>query len=110
MTSPVSLPLWLFVLLVVFALIGLFDRVFAPSVRWFVRNRLNLAIDQINERLDTRIPQFRLTRRQAQVERLIFDPAIIAAVDAEARATGAPRAAVMKQAERYSREIVPSTL
>lgn len=108
MTSVVSLPFWLVVLLVVFALVGLFDRLLAPSFRWFVRRWLNLAIDQINERLDTRIQPFRLTQRQAQVERLMFDPKVIAAVEEEARETGAPRSAVMRQAERYAREIVPS--
>jgi glycerol-3-phosphate O-acyltransferase len=46
MTNPVALPFWLVVLLVLFAIIGLFDRIFRPSVRWFVRRRLNLAIDE----------------------------------------------------------------
>lgn len=107
-TSAVSLPFWLVVLLVIFALIGWFDRIFAPSVRWFVRRRLNLAIGEINQRLDTRIQPFRLTEREAQIERLMFDPKVLQAVESEARATGAPRPALMKQAENYAREIVPS--
>ncbi|MEX0954879.1 MAG: hypothetical protein WDZ83_06685 [Rhizobiaceae bacterium] len=37
MTSAVALPMWLVVLLVLFAAIGVVDRVFAPSVR---RSRL----------------------------------------------------------------------
>lgn len=108
MTSSVTLPLWLVVLLVVFALIGIADRVFAPSVRWFFRRRVNEAIDELNERLQLRIQPFRLTRWQTHVDRLVYDPKVIEAVEAEARATGTPRAVVMKRAERYAREIVPS--
>jgi len=108
MTAPVSLPFWLFVLLVLFAFIGLFDRIFRPSARWFVRRRLNLAIDELNQRLDTRIQPFRLTERQAQVERLMFDPKVLEAVEAEARATDTPRSVVLRRAEGYAREIVPS--
>jgi glycerol-3-phosphate O-acyltransferase len=106
--TPVALPLWLVILLGVFATIGIIDRVFAPSVRWFFRRRVNQAIDELNQRLDTRIQPFRLTKRQSQVERLVYDPKVVEAVDAEARASGTPRAVVMKRAERYAREIVPS--
>lgn len=108
MTSAISLPFWLVVLLVIFALVGLFDRLLAPSVRWFFRRRLNLAIGELNQRLDTRIQPFRLTERQEQVDRLMFDQQVLEAVEAQARATGAPRQTVMKEAERYAREIVPS--
>lgn len=108
MTNPVALPFWLVVLLVLFAIIGLFDRIFRPSVRWFVRRRLNLAIDELNQRLDTRIQPFRLTERQAQVDRLMFDSKVLQAVEAEARATDTPRSVVLRRAEAYAHEIVPS--
>lgn len=108
MTSPVTLPFWLAALLGILALAGLIDRILRPSVRWFARRWLNIAIEELNQRLDTRIQPFRLTDRQAQVERLMFDPKVLEAVETEARATGAPRPAVLRQAERYAREIVPS--
>lgn len=108
MSGAIALPLWMVALLVVFATIGIVDRVFAPSVRWFFRRRVNQAIDELNQRLDMRIQPFRLTRRQTHIDRLIYDPKVVEAVDAEARATGTPRAVVMKRAERYAREIVPS--
>lgn len=108
MTGAVALPFWLVALLVVFAAIGIVDRVFAPSVRWFFRRRFNQAIDELNQRLDMRIEPFRLTRRQTLVDRLIYDPKVVEAVDAEAKASGTPRAVVMKRAERYAREIVPA--
>lgn len=108
LSEPVTLPYWLLALLIIFALIGWFDRIFAPSVRWFVRRRLNLAIGELNQRLDTRIQPFRLTDRQDQVDRLMFDPKVLEAVEQEARETGAPRGTVLRQAEGYAREIVPA--
>jgi glycerol-3-phosphate O-acyltransferase len=108
MTAAVTLPFWIVVLLVVFAAIGIVDRVFAPSVRWFFRRRFNQAIDELNQRLDMRIQPFRLTRRQTLIDRLVYDPKVIEAIDAEAKASGTPRAVVMKRAERYAREIVPA--
>ncbi|MEX0954883.1 MAG: 1-acyl-sn-glycerol-3-phosphate acyltransferase [Rhizobiaceae bacterium] len=108
MTSPVTLPFWIVLILIVFAAIGIVDRVFAPSVRWFFRRRFNQAIDELNQRLDMRIQPFRLTRRQTHIDRLIYDPKVVEAVEAEATASGTPRAVVMKRAERYAREIVPS--
>lgn len=106
--TAIALPLWLVVLLAIFATIGIVDRVFAPSVRWFFRRRVNQAIDELNQRLDMRIQPFRLTRRQTLIDRLIYDPRVVEAVDAEARTSGTPRAVVMKRAERYAREIVPA--
>lgn len=108
MTDPVALPWWLFVLLCIFAAVATVDRIAAPSVRWFFRRRFNQAIDELNQRLDMRIQPFRLTRRQTHIDRLIYDSTLIEAIDQIALETGTPRAVLMKQAERYAREIVPA--
>ena len=44
MGEPVTVPLWLFVAIAVFALWSLIDRLLIPSGRWFVRRRLNRLI------------------------------------------------------------------
>lgn len=106
--NSIDLPYWIFLLLCLFAAIGLIDRVFAPSVRWFFHRRLNRAIEEVNDRLHLRIQPFKLTRRRSLIERLIYDPKIVAAVEAEALTTGKPRSVVMNEAERYAREIVPA--
>ena len=108
MFSSIVIPVWLVVLLAIFAAIGIVDRVFAPSVRWFFRRRLNTAIDELNNRLDLRIQPFRLTRRQTLVDQLMYDPQVIAAAEKEAQSRNTPLSVVMKKAERYAREIVPS--
>lgn len=108
MTDFVALPFWVFLLLAIFAAIALYDRVAAPSVRWFFRRRVNRAIDELNERLDMRIQPFRLTRRQTHIDRLIYDPELVSIIDDMAHDTGTPRAVLMKRAEGFAREIVPA--
>ncbi len=108
MLSSVSIPFWLIVLLIVFATIGIVDRVFAPGVRWFFRRKVNTAIDELNARLDMRIQPFKLTRRQSLIDQLMYDPQIITAAEADAKAKSIPISVAMKKAERYAREIVPS--
>ena len=103
-----QLPLWLVVLGAVFAAIGLLDRIFAPSVRWFFQRKANTAIEELNTRLHLRIQPFKTTRRRALIDRLLYDPEVVAAIDLEAKETGTPREVIAKRAERYAREIVPA--
>jgi len=63
---------------------------------------------EIGTRLAIEMPAFKLTRRQALVERLISDPRVLAVAEQHARDTGAPRAAVLQRVERYARETVPA--
>lgn len=95
-------------ILVVLSAIAVVDRIFAPSVRWFFRRRVNTAIDELNQRLDLKIQPFKLTRRQGLIDQLLYDAEVIRAVDEEHQSSGKPRAIVMKQAEKYATEIVPS--
>ena len=108
MTEAISVPFWLFVILGFLAIVAIFDRVFAPGVRWFFRRRVNDAIDELNNRLDLQIQPFKLTRRQSLIDQLLYDPDIIKAVDLEHQSTGKPRAVIMDAAKRYADEIVPS--
>ncbi len=107
MNDPVIIPWWLLLLLSVLAAIAMVDRIFAPSVRWFFRRRVNDAIDELNNRLDLRIQPFKLTRRQSLVDQLMYDSKVIEAVELEARQTKVPRNVVMAKAQRYAKEIVP---
>ena len=69
----ITLPVWLFAIVVIFAVIGLIDRVFLPGVRWYFRSRANRAIDELNNRLQLRIQPFKLTKRQGLVDQLMYD-------------------------------------
>ena len=41
MSGLVTIPLWLFVLLLMLAILALLDRFLIPSTRWFLRRRIN---------------------------------------------------------------------
>jgi glycerol-3-phosphate O-acyltransferase len=106
--TTLALPLWLFVVLGVLAAIALIDRVFAPALRWWLRRRVNRAIDELNRRLKLTIPPFKLARRHQLIEQLMFDPEVLKAVDEEAMARGEPKSLTHARARRYAREIVPA--
>ena len=73
MTETVTLPTWVFVLLLAFALWAAVDRLLVPGVRWVFRRKVNRVIHEINTRLNIELPQFKLTRRQVLVDRLFHD-------------------------------------
>jgi glycerol-3-phosphate O-acyltransferase len=108
MGEPVTVPLWLFVAILAFALWSLLDRLLIPSGRWFLRRRLNRLIDRVNRRLDVEIKPFQLTKRQVLIDRLIYDPQVVAAANEHARTHNVPREVAMTEVHRYAREIVPT--
>ena len=108
MGEPVFVPLWLFVALTAFALWSLLDRLLIPSARWFLRRRLNRLIDRVNRRLDVEIKPFQLTKRQVLIDRLVYDPQVVAAANEHARTQNLPREIAMAEVQRYAREIVPT--
>lgn len=108
MTSTVTLPTWLFVVLLVLALWALLTRLLVPGVRWYLRRKVNRVIREISTRLNVELPQFTLTRRRALIDRLFHDPAVQDAVARECAGKGLPRDVVAARVDRYAREIVPA--
>lgn len=88
------------------------NRNFGPIVDAFCQvvfaSALNRVIDSLNDRLQLSIQPFKLTRRKTMIDRLAHDPKVMEAVDEHAKAEHMPREIVLKMAERYAREIVPS--
>lgn len=107
MLQTVELPLWLVIVVLVLAAIAALDRIIGPGLRWFLRRRMQRAVDELNKRLDRPIHPFKLMRRQDQVIRLIHDPQVMEAVDAYARSEGVPHNVAFERARSYAREIVP---
>ena len=108
MTETISLPIWIAVVAGALVLWAILDRLLIPSVRWFFRRRVERVIDELNTRLDLRIPAFHRTRRQVLIELLTHDPRMMEAVERRAGETGTPREVLAREVERYAREIVPS--
>ncbi len=108
MFQPVTLPLWLFVLILAFAGIAFLSHFLFPSVRWFFRRRMERVVARLNTRLERPIQPFKLMRRPDMLVRLVHDPKVAEVIAAEAAATGAPESVLQERARRYAREIVPA--
>lgn len=108
MTQPVTLPLWLFLLIIAFAATAFFSHFLFPSVRWFFRRRMETLVGRLNARLDRPIQPFKLMERHDMILRLAHDPKVAEAIAEEAAVTGEPQTVVLERARRYAREIVPA--
>jgi glycerol-3-phosphate O-acyltransferase len=108
MTQTVAVPLWIAVLAALLAAWALLDRVLVPGIRWMVRRRAQALLDRLETTFHVRVQPFKLTRREALVERLVWDPAVQEAAEVEARTDGVPREVVFSRVTAYAREIVPA--
>ncbi|MCO4841824.1 MAG: 1-acyl-sn-glycerol-3-phosphate acyltransferase [Yoonia sp.] len=108
MTQTVSLPLWAFVLILLFAVVTFASHFLFPSVRWFFRKRAERVIAKLNTRLQRPIEPFKLARRYDMIQRLIYDPEITQAIVDYAAEENVPENVAFEKARSYAREIVPS--
>ena len=108
MTQTVSMPIWVFVLILLFAGVTFASHFLFPSVRWFFRKRAERVIAKVNKRLQRPIEPFKLARRYDMIPRLIYDPQVTQAIVEHARKEKIPENVAFEKARRYAREIVPS--
>ena len=80
MTSTVTLPLWLLLVILGFGAVTFASHFLFPSVRWFFRRRLEKLVARLNQRLDRPIEPFRLARRKDMIVRLSYGPQVLQAV------------------------------
>jgi glycerol-3-phosphate O-acyltransferase len=108
MTQTVAVPLWLLILIGLFATVTFASHFLFPSVRWFFRRRAERLIAHMNTRLTRPIEPFKLARRYDMIQRLSYDPAVTEAIVDYARENGVPENVAFEKAQGYAREIVPS--
>jgi glycerol-3-phosphate O-acyltransferase len=108
MTGEIPIPIWLLFLLFFVSAWAILDRIFIPSVSWFLRRRVNRVLDEISARLDIEIRPFQLTKRQVLIDRLVYDPKVMEAMQEHAQEHDMPREVVQDKVLRYAKEIVPS--
>jgi glycerol-3-phosphate O-acyltransferase len=106
--SSVAVPLWFFVVLVALALLAALEWLLLPGVRWYFRRKVRRVMDEIGTRFKIQIPEFKLTRRRALIDRLTSDPRVLAAVEKLAAEGETPRNVLLHRVDVYAREIVPA--
>jgi glycerol-3-phosphate O-acyltransferase len=107
-TQLVAVPLWLLVLLSLLSVAAAVQWLLLPGARWWVRRKVRGVLEEIGTRLHIDIPQFKLTRRRALIDRLMSDPRVLAAAQELAAERGVPAGSVTRQVYGYAREIVPA--
>lgn len=108
MTTSVTLPLWLLVCILLLAALAALDRMLVPSARWFIRQRTNRVLEEINTRLKIEVQPFQRTKRQVLIDRLLYDTKVVESAEAVALEQGIPREVVMARVQKYAEEIVPA--
>jgi glycerol-3-phosphate O-acyltransferase len=108
MFSYVEIPIWLLVLILLFAAVTFASHFLFPSVRWFFRRRMERVVARLNTRLVRPIEPFKLAHRHDTIQRLIYDSKVVEAVVEHAKTEGIPEDVAFEEAHRYAREIVPS--
>lgn len=106
--ETITLPYWIFVVLLVFAAVMVLDRILLPGMRWYLKRRVNRVIEEINTRLDIEIRPIQCNRRQAIIDQLVFDEKVIDAINIYAEEHKIPHAIVQEKARKYATEIVPA--
>lgn len=107
MSNTVTLPLWLLILILLFAAVTFASHFLFPSVRWFFRRRMERAVAELNKRLARPIEPFKLARRYDMIQRLIYDPEVTRAIVDYAKEERVPENVAFEKARHYAREIVP---
>jgi glycerol-3-phosphate O-acyltransferase len=108
MDAQITIPLWFFIVLVAISTLVVIQKFLFPGIRWFFRKKINVAINELNQRLNISIRPFQLTKRQVLLDRLIHDTQVLAFVQTQSIEDEVPREVLMEKVQTYAREIVPS--
>lgn len=108
MTQDITIPIWLFLVLLALAVWAVFDHVMIPGVRWYLHQQIEQAIEIINRHLVIEIRPFQLTKRQVLIDRVVYDPEVMETVRSHAQAKDLPRAVLFRKVTGYAKEIIPA--
>ena len=108
MLETVTVPVWLAAIAACLAILAVIERILLPLWRLYLGRRRERAHERLNQTLAFQIRPFKLAGRRDLVRQLMLDPEILAAIEAEARASNRPAARVADDARRYAFEVVPA--
>ena len=78
-----------------------------PSVRWYLRRRLNRTVDKLNSSLQIKIRPLQRSKRQVLIDQLMFDREILVIIEEQSQRDNIPRDVLQQKVKSYAREIVP---
>ena len=108
MNGEITLPFWIFLILVLTFAFVFFQYVIYPLIASFINARARMVTEELNPMLQLQMSQFTLTRRHVLTDRLASDPEVEARLDEFARDKGLSKEQVRREAWRYAWDIVPS--
>ncbi|MCH1601026.1 MAG: hypothetical protein L7S70_11720, partial [Pseudomonadales bacterium] len=107
-STSVTLPTWIFLLMLVASLYAAVMSILFPGVRWYLSRRLNKAVQKLNTNLQIKIRPLQQTKRQVLIDQLMFDQDILAMIEEQSHSENVPREVLQQRVRGYAREIVPS--
>lgn len=106
--AQVTLPFWLFLILLGLSLLALVRGLLVPGLRVVIRRRLRALAEELNARLSLRLQPFKLARKRAVEQALIHDPEVLRMAEEFRRGEGLTWPEVEDLLASYAREIVPT--
>ena len=79
-----------------------------PSVRWYLRRRLNKTVDKVNNSLQIKVRPLQRSKQQILIDQLMYDREVFAIIEEQSRRDNIPRDLVWQKVKRYASEIVSS--
>jgi glycerol-3-phosphate O-acyltransferase len=107
LNMAVTLPAWLLLPLVLFAMLGLWLGLLAPLLRNYFYRRRERSLRKLDEQLEFGLSGYAQARRSQWLDRLLHDPVVTDTIEAVAAETGRPVEQVRQRARRDAGEIVP---
>lgn len=108
MNGEITLPFWIFLILLIAFLLVFVQYVIYPVVASFISARSRMVTEELNPMLQLQMSPFTLTRRHVLADRLASDPEVEARLDEFARHKGVSKEQVRREAWRYAWDIVPA--
>ena len=108
MSGEITLPFWIFLILLLTFFLVFFQYVIYPLVASFISARARMVTEELNPLLQLEMSQFTLTRRHVLADRLASDPEVEAKLDEFARHKGLTKEQIRREAWRYAWDIVPA--
>lgn len=106
--TPVSVPLWLFVVLVFLASVAVLERLILPPLRVVLRKRFRAVVEKLNQKLSLKLKPFKLAKKKALEQLLAHDPEVLRLAEKYRQEHNLSWREVEDLLAIYAREIVPT--